>query len=98
MIVDLRYRQEKHLPTLNDHVRIDLDTGASFCKPHKVSVLSTCKLPDTVHGLRSFIGAYKMLSRVLPSCAPLEIAVSGLQSRDKIKWSEELIENFNTAQ
>lgn len=70
--------------------------------PHKVSVLSTCKLPDTVHVLRSFIGAYKMLSRVLPSCAhaiaPLEGAISGLQSKDKIKWSEELIENFNTAQ
>lgn len=70
--------------------------------PHKVSVLSTCKLPDTVHGLRLFIGAYKMLSRVLPSCAhaiaPLEGAISGLQSKDKIKWSEELSENFNTAQ
>lgn len=70
--------------------------------PHKVSFLSTCKLPDTVHGLRSLIGAYKMFSRVLRSCAhtiaPLEGAISGFQSKDKIKWSEELIEHINTAQ
>lgn len=76
--------------------------GRLSASPHKFSVLSTCKLSDTVHGLRSFIGAYKMLSRVLPICAhtiaPLENAISGLQSRDKIKWSKELIENFNTAQ
>ncbi|XP_052701434.1 uncharacterized protein LOC128178352 [Crassostrea angulata] len=79
-----------------------LTRGRLSASPHKVSVLSTCKLPDTVHGLRSFIVAYKMLSRFLPSCshtiAPLESAISGLQSKDKIKWSEELIENFNIAQ
>ena len=76
--------------------------GRISASPHKISVLSTCKPPDTVHGLRSFIGAYKMLSRVLPSCAhsisPLENAISGSQSKDKIKWTDELCQYFETTQ
>ncbi|XP_062616881.1 uncharacterized protein LOC134278595 [Saccostrea cucullata] len=76
--------------------------GRLSASPHKVFVLATCKLPDSVHSLRSFIGAYKMLSRVLPGCAhaisPLENAISGLHSKDKVKWSEESIEHFRTAQ
>ena len=76
--------------------------GRLSASPHKVSVLTTCKLPDTVHGLRSFIGAYKVLARVLPSCAhtltPLENAIAGLQSKDKIVWNDILTEQFASAQ
>ena len=56
--------------------------------PHRVAVLAKCPPPDTVSGLRSFIGTYKVLSRVLPNCSahtsPLESAIAGYQFQDKI--------------
>ena len=55
-----------------------------------------------MHGLRSFIGAYKVLARVLPSyalsLAPVENAISGQLSKDKIHWTDELTEHFHVAQ
>ena len=67
-----------------------------------VSVLTTYKQPDTVHGLRSFIEAYKVPARVLPSCAhtltPLEDAIAGLQSKDKVVLNDTLTEQFASAQ
>ena len=51
---------------------------------------------------RSFIGAYKVLSRVLPNCsnviAPLECALTGLQSSDRLLWDENLTFRFKSAQ
>ena len=50
----------------------------------------------------SFIGAYKVLGRVLPNCSdavdPLECALTGLQSNDKLPWDENLTLKFKTAQ
>ena len=76
--------------------------GQLSASPHRVATLSSCPPPDTVRGLRSFIGAYKVLSRVLPHCAhtiaPLETSITGLQSRDKISWSDTLLQQFQLAQ
>ena len=62
--------------------------GKLSASPHRVAVLSKCPPPDTVRGLRSFIGAYKVLSRVLPHCSAhfsqLETMVAGGQSQDKL--------------
>lgn len=70
--------------------------------PHKASDLFTCEFPSTVHGLCSFTRAYKMLYHVLPifahAIATLKGAISSRQTKDKIKWSEELIEHCNIAQ
>lgn len=53
-------------------------------------------------GLRSFIGAYKSLSRVLPNCSkgidPLECALTGLQSSDRLLWGENLSSRVKSAQ
>ena len=53
-------------------------------------------------GLCSFIGAYKVLGRVLPNCSdivdPLECALTGLQSNDQLLWDENLTLRFKTAQ
>ena len=53
-------------------------------------------------GLRSFNGAYKVLSRVLPNCSsvidPLEYALTGLQSSDRLMWDENLTSRFKSAQ
>ena len=70
--------------------------------PHRTQALSVAQPPPKVQGLRSFIGAYKVLSRVLQGYAcftsPLEQAIAGLKSHDKITWSNELQEHFKQAQ
>ena len=43
--------------------------GKLTASPHRIAVLAMCPPPSTVKGLRSFIGAYKVLSRVLPNCS-----------------------------
>ena len=76
--------------------------GCLSASTHRIATLSTCQPPDIVRGLRSFIGAYKALSRVLPKCsqllAPLVEAFSGQESRNAVQWSKTLLENFRTAQ
>ena len=61
--------------------------GSISASPHRVAALASCELPATTKGLRSFIGAYKVLSRVIPRTAtvlaPLENLISGLQSPDQ---------------
>ena len=53
-------------------------------------------------GLRSFIGAYKALSRVVLHCSllidPLESAISNLQSHDVLQWDDHLRRKFTAAQ
>ena len=52
--------------------------------------------------LRSFVGAHKVLSRVLPRFAelldPLNQATAGKESRERIVWSDELLLAFKSAQ
>ena len=76
--------------------------GTLAASPHRIAVLSSCPPPQSVKGLRSFIGAYKVLGRVLPNCSdvvdPLECALTGLQSNDKLLWDENLTLKFKTAQ
>ena len=76
--------------------------GHLSARPHRIATLSSCPPPDTVRGLRSLIGAYKFLGRVLPKCsniiAPLENAITGLQSGELIQCTETLRELFCFAQ
>ncbi|KAK3714104.1 hypothetical protein QZH41_006169 [Actinostola sp. cb2023] len=76
--------------------------GTHQACPHRIAALSTCSPPDCVTGMRSFIGAYKVLARVIPRCAsllaPLEDAIAGRQSSDPVKWTDELSKDFTTAQ
>ena len=43
--------------------------GSLTAGPHKISTLSSCQPPKTIKGLRSFIGAHKVLSHVIPNCS-----------------------------
>ncbi|KAK3083239.1 hypothetical protein FSP39_017533 [Pinctada imbricata] len=76
--------------------------GRISASQHKIATLASCKLPETVTGLRSFLGAYKILGRVIPDCAnllaPLENAISGLQSKDAVKWTDDLVTHLRNAQ
>ena len=69
--------------------------------PHRISTLATCVPPKTVKGLRSFLGAYKFLSRILPQSssvlAPLEEIIAGKSSSEKLTWTAELDEHFTHA-
>ena len=72
--------------------------GTLKTSPHRTQALSVAQPPPKVQGLRSFIGAYKVLSRVLQGYAcftsPLEQAIASLKLHDKITWSNELLEHF----
>lgn len=50
--------------------------GSLSASHHRISVLSSCPSPQSVKCLCSFIGVYKVLSRMLPNCSdvvdPLE--------------------------
>ena len=76
--------------------------GILSTSPHRISPLSSCPPHTTVKGLRSFIGAYKVLSRVLPHCSqlidPLESSLAGLQSHDPLQWDDHLRQHFTAAQ
>ena len=76
--------------------------GTLAANPHRIAVLSSCPPPQSVKDLRSFIGAYKVLGRMLPNCSdvvdPLECALTGLQSNDKLLWDEHLTLKFKSAQ
>ena len=76
--------------------------GTLSASLHRIAVLSSFPLPQSVKGLRSFIGAYKVFGRVLPNCSdvvdPLECALTSLQSYDKLLWDENLTRKFKTAQ
>ena len=76
--------------------------GRLSASPHRIAVLQSCPPPQSVKGLSSFIGAYKVLSRVLPNCSdivdPLESSLTGLQSSDKLLWDENLTFRFKSAQ
>ena len=63
--------------------------GTLLASPHCIAVLSSCPPPDTVGGLRLFIGAYKvLLGHILPKCSQLisdlDNTVAGKQSQDPI--------------
>ena len=76
--------------------------GTLQASSHRIAALSSCTIPTTVKGLRSFIGAYKVLARVLPGCAialaPLDDLVAGKDSCHSIDWSETGREAFLSAQ
>ena len=78
-------------------------SGHIRASPHRLSALAECKPPTTVSEMKSFVGAYRFLSRVLKGyaalLAPLETAMKGKTSgRDSIVWTDELTVGFKKAQ
>ncbi|XP_033099015.1 uncharacterized protein LOC117102721 [Anneissia japonica] len=65
--------------------------GTLKASPHKITALTSVKPPATIKGLRSSIGAYKVLSHVLKGYAalrdPLDKVTAGQPSRAKITWT-----------
>ena len=78
------------------------NSGTLQASPHRIATLASCPAPETVSRLRSFIGAYKVLARVIPNCstflAPLNDAVADQPSNELITWSDNLSAAFREAQ
>ena len=76
--------------------------GTIHASSHRIATLASCNAPEKVGGLRSFIGAYKVLARVLPRCstllAPLDDAVAGRQTNETLVGSDDLQTTFAAAQ
>ena len=89
-------------PTSTDLLGWIWNNGTLTLGAHKISPLATCDPPATVTALRSFIGSYKVFNRVLRGCSQymegLESVIAGKQKRDKIIWSESLLQCFHKAQ
>lgn len=70
--------------------------------PHRLNTLITCDQPKTVTQMRSFIGTYKVLARVIPQAAkflsPLDDSTCGAATGSQlIKWTDELSSAFEKA-
>ena len=69
---------------------------------HTTSALAKCEKPTTVKKMRSFLGAFKQFTALVPEYAvllhPLEMVQAGRQSSDKIEWNDELTKAFEAAQ
>ena len=76
--------------------------GTISASPHRISTLASCDKSTNVTGMRSFIGAFRILSRVLPNSAniisSLENEIAGKESKDSILWTESLSDHFRKAQ
>ena len=76
--------------------------GTLKASPHRIASLSSVEPPASIQGLRSFIGAYKVLSRVLPTYAnllhPLDQTAAGQKSHEKVIWTDSLLLDFHKAQ
>ena len=75
--------------------------GTIEASPHRIATLASCDMPVTVKAMRSFVGAYKMLARVVPGCsallAPFDSVTGGRQSSEHIELTDSLREAFKRA-
>ena len=76
--------------------------GTIRASPHRIATLASCEVPTTMKAMRAFVGAYKMLARVIPGCsallAPFDNATGDRQSSEHIVWTDSLRKAFKHAQ
>ena len=76
--------------------------GTIAPSPHKINPLVCAEPPITVKGLRSWLGAAKYLKTCVKdfssALSPLEAVIGKTESRDHIKWTEDLLQAFRHAQ
>ena len=78
------------------------NNGKLRASSHKISALSTCEIPKTVRQLRSYIGAYKVLSRVIKHSSQyldkLEAMTANRKSSEILQWTDTLLSEFSKVQ
>ena len=74
-------------------------SGKLRASPHKLSSLANCPPPKTVSSLRSYLGLYRFISRIIKGyasvLAPLEQVIKGKDAKELIQWSDQLHDAFN---
>ena len=77
-------------------------SGTLAPSKHKVSALSSVPPPKTCTAMRSYIGAFKAVSRCIPNYASLlsglEDSIKGLQGSECVNWSDDLLSIFTQSQ
>ena len=56
--------------------------GSIHASQHRIAALASCDAPLTFKAMRAFVGAYKMLARVIPGCS-----VRRCNGWKTVKWS-----------
>ena len=73
-------------------------SGTLSVSPHKITPLASAEPPKTCSNMRSFIGAFKAMSRCIPRysslMSPLEDAIKGLTGPQHVVWTDSLLEHF----
>ena len=76
--------------------------GTLKVDPHKLNPLQVSPPPSSIKQMRSFIGAYKAISKCIPNYSnhlgPLEDSVAGKESKEKLVWNDQLTKSFKDAQ
>ena len=76
--------------------------GLLSISPHNIASLSSCELSKTIKSLRSYIGAYKVVSCILKDCsqylAPLDSLTAGKTSAEHVNWDPDTISSFKKSQ
>lgn len=78
------------------------EEGTIRATPHRLNALMECGPPETITAMRSFVGAYNFITRVLPFYADkldaLEKVIAGSKTKTaKIEWTPSLLKAFNDA-
>ena len=88
-------------PTTTEVLGWQWKQGTLQATSHRLNTLAACNQPQTITQLRSFIGSYKFLSKVIPKhsdmLAPLDKICATGSPKDKVIWSEELEDVFRKA-
>lgn len=88
-------------PTSTEILGWQWKQGTLSATNHRLNTLAACEPPQTIRGLRSFIGSYKFLSRVIPRhsdmLTPLDKLCASGESKDKVTWTKDLEDVFNKA-
>ena len=70
--------------------------------PNKTNPLTVCKRLENVKQMRSFLGAFRVVTCCIPSystyLSKLEDAIAGKDSTDKVVWNDDLSMAFKSAQ
>lgn len=79
------------------------EQGTIRATAHRLNTLATCSRPTTVTGMRSFVGTFKVMARVIPGAAlildPLEQSTTNAKDgKSKINWTDDLETAFENAQ
>lgn len=101
---DLRLSASKTIvcPTATTILGWKWNQGEITASNHSLCALAACTPPPTVTALRSFIGSYKALSRVIPGTSallgPLDDIAAGCSPGTLIHWTDENLAAFKQAQ